>query len=74
MADLMFTLREDGRAREEVACTLFVLENDLKWSYFDKKHLQTFNFTGNTVIFHSTSIAWSQYFNFFAKENWLVSN
>lgn len=73
MSSTMYTLREDGRNREEVACTLFVLENDLKWTYFNFQHVQTFNLKGETSIFHTTSIAWPHYFNFFAKQGSFTS-
>lgn len=72
MSEMMYTLREDGRNREELACSLFVLENDLKLEYFRPKHVETFKFSSNPVVFHTTSSAWASYFNFFAKEKCLV--
>jgi len=74
LAELMYVHREDARNREECACVLFVLENNLTWGYFDESDVQTYNFEFPVKVFHTTNSAWPYFFNVLAKQNLLVEN
>jgi len=75
MAEIMYAHREDALNREECACTLFVLENNLMCNYFDKSDVQTYKLKSSPVkIFHTTSPAWPFFFDSFIKQNLLVPN
>lgn len=74
LSHLVHAYREDARNREEFACTLFVLENNLSWEYFEKSEVQTHTLESWPTIFHSTSVTWPQYFDAFAKQGLLVEN
>lgn len=52
----------DCGGREEFACTLFVVENNLRYAYFQPEHCQTNQWKQTTLIFHPTSPEWPRYF------------
>jgi hypothetical protein len=74
LSEVMYAHRDDARNREECACTLFVLENNLTWDYFDKKDVQTYNLEFPVKIFHTTNSAWPYFFDAFVKQNFLEWN
>lgn len=74
MSEVMYSHREDARNREECACTLFVLENNLSWEYFDKPEVQTCKLEFPVKVFHTTNSAWPYFFDALAKQNLLVEN
>lgn len=71
MAELMYSMREDGRNREECACTLFILENNLTWDYWDSKEVQTYKLSLPTKVFHTSGPTWPYYFDELAKKDLL---
>jgi hypothetical protein len=71
MAELMYSMREDGRNREECACTLFVLENNLTWDYWGSKEVQTYKLSLPTKVFHTSGPTWPYYFDELAKKDLL---
>lgn len=73
LAELMYAMREDARNREECACTLFVLENNLTWDYWKPEQVQTYKVSFPTKVFHTTSPTWPYYFDNLAQKNMLVS-
>ena len=73
LAELMYSVREDARNREECACTLFVLENNLTWDYWKPEQVQTYKVSFPTKVFHTTSPTWPYYFDALAQKNMLVS-
>jgi hypothetical protein len=74
LAEVMYAHRDDARNREECACTLFVLENNLTWGYFDKSDVQTYKLEFPVKVFHTTSAAWPYFFDALSKQNLLVEN
>jgi len=74
LSEIMYAMREDARNREECACTLFVLENNLKWEYFSSADVQTYKLAFPVKIFHTTNSAWPYFFDALAKQNLLVNN
>lgn len=48
----------DCTGREEFAASLFVLDNGLKYRYFEDQHVQMGRFDGNTRILHTLSPNW----------------
>lgn len=53
----------DCGGREEFAASLFVLDNNLKYAYFDDKHVQMGSYDGDTLILHTLSPNWRRLFN-----------
>lgn len=74
LSETMYAHRPDARNREECACTLFVLENNLTWNYFDKLDVQTCKLELPTKVFHTTNSAWPYFFDALAKQNLFAEN
>lgn len=53
------------QGREELACSIFVLDRGLRFRYFQKQFVQTENFLGGCVVYHTLTQNWPQsYFRF----------
>lgn len=74
MSDMMYSLREDGRSREEIACNLFVLENGIPSSHFDSRDVAIGEYNENLCLFHSSSAGFPYFFAKFAQEGKLLPN
>ncbi len=74
MSDMMFSIRPDGRSREELSFNLFVLENKISNAFFDPNDVATVDFNQNLSIFHTGSTTYSHYFEIMAKNSYLVQN
>lgn len=56
---------EPPQGREELACSIFVLDRNLKYKYFTKQDVQTNNYYGDCLIYHSLTQNWIDgYFRF----------
>ena len=49
-------------AREEFSASLFVLENNVKYAYFEDKHVQMGSYDGNALILHTLTPGWRTLF------------
>ena len=74
MSDMMYTLREDARNREEIACNLFIFESGLKHTYFDCQDVDIYNFKENPAILHSSSTGFPYIMQQLAYDKKLVPN
>ena len=53
------------QGREELACSIFVLEKNLGFRYFPKNAVQTENYLGGCVVYHTLTQNWPMsYFKF----------
>ena len=56
---------EPPQGREELACSIFVLDKNLKYKYFSKQQVQTNTFYGDCLIYHTLTQNWMDaYFRF----------
>ena len=65
LSEWLWSVSPECTGREELAATLFVLENNLKYRYFDTKHCHTEELKYTSLIFHTLSPNWTKYFNYF---------
>lgn len=54
----LWSVSADCVGREELAASLFVLDNGVKYSYFEDQHVQMGAYDGNTRILHTLSPNW----------------
>lgn len=74
MADMMFAVRPDARNREEIACNLFVLENNIKRRFFDDDDVSVYDYNNNLSLLHTTSNGFPYLFSKMAYEGKLIPN
>ncbi len=56
---------EPPQGREELACSIYVVDKNLKYKYFNKQHVQTNEYFGNCLIYHTLTQNWMDgYFRF----------
>jgi len=65
MGEWIHQVSQNATGREELAFTLFALDHELDYVYFDSAHVEKEFYRGPTKIFHTLSHNW---LNFFHKE------
>lgn len=74
MADMIYSLRDDVRNREEMACNLFILEHDVNHGFFDPDDVAIVEHRESAALIHSTSVYFPPLFTTLAMNNKLVIN
>lgn len=67
MGEFIYAESPNGGGREELAASLFVIDNNLKYAYFKSEHVQTEEYLSKTRIFHTLTPRWHHYFSTFKK-------
>lgn len=62
LGEWLWSLSPLATGREELAFTLFALDNNLKYAYFDTAHVQKENWTGPTKIYHTLTHNWLNFY------------
>lgn len=62
LGEWIYQVSQQASGREELAFTLFALDYDLKYVYFDPKHVDKEFFRPPTKIFHTLSHNWLSHF------------
>jgi hypothetical protein len=58
MGEWIYKVSQNASGREELSFTLFALDNDLNYVYFDSSHVEKEFYRGPTKIFHTLSHNW----------------
>lgn len=62
MGDWIYQVSQNAGGREELAFTLFALDRELNYVYFDSTHVEKEFYRGSTKIFHTLSHKWLTFF------------
>jgi len=62
MGEFVHSVSVECGGREEFACSLFVIDNDLKFTYFDASHVQKEKYQGPTKVFHTLTGRWPHFY------------
>lgn len=68
LGEFCYSVSKECGGREEFACSLFVTDNKLKFTYFDDLHVQRRNLKGNTRVLHTLTETWPNRYLFFQEE------
>jgi len=62
-SEWLWSVSLECAGREELAASLFVLDNGLKYRYFEDQHVQMGSYDGNARILHTLSPSWHSLYN-----------
>lgn len=74
MSHMMYSMRPDGRSREEFAFNVFLLERLKKVRLFSKSDVCTYDYEQGCLVFHSSSSVYPSHFAAFCRQGFLVPN
>ena len=62
LSQWLWSVSQEATGREELAFTLFALDNNLKYAYFDPSHVQKENWKSPTKIYHTLTHNWLDFY------------
>lgn len=62
LSEWLWSVSPMATGREELAFTLFALDNNLKYAYFDPSHVQKENWKSPTKIYHTLTHNWLNFY------------
>ena len=62
LSEWLWSVSPMATGREELAFTLFALDNNLKYAYFDPSHVQKENWKSPTKIYHTLTHNWLDFY------------
>lgn len=74
MSHMMYTMRPDGRSREEFSFNLYLLESGKNFCFFENSDVSTYDHSPGSVVFHSSSASYPSNFSIFCRAGNLVPN
>lgn len=74
MSHMMYSMRPDGRSREEFAFNVFLLERSKKVRLFGKSEVCTYDYAPGCAVYHSSSAVYPSHFAAFCRQGVLVPN
>lgn len=63
LSEWLWSVSPECIGREEFSASLFVMDNNLKYRYFEDQHVQMGKHVGDTLILHTLTPNWLQFFN-----------
>ena len=74
MSYMMYSMRPDGRSREEFAFNVYLLERRKRTRFFENSEVCTYDYRPGCLVFHSSSAAYPSHFASFCRAGRLVPN